>query len=146
MRWQRLTYRAGCWAFILTGAGHLATQWLAPRTAEQEAILDAMRRFPIKMPGSDGNLYQFHTGFSIMMGVLLAAYGAQALLTAYRQPVPAESDVRLLALHTLVAALAVILSAMFFFAVPVAFMAIAFMAFGLGLILARRTPLSSGGQ
>ncbi len=144
MLWQRLSYRIGCWAFILVGAGHLLTQWLTPRTADQDVILDAMRRFAIKLPGSDGNLYQFHIGFSTMMGVLLAAYGAQALLTVSRRTAPAEGDVRLLALHTLVSAVALILSVMYFFVVPVVFTAAAFLAFGFGLILSRHSPVSRG--
>jgi hypothetical protein len=140
MRWQRLYYRIGSWAFVLLGAGHLLTQWFTPRTTGQEAIFDVMRKFAIDMPGSEGNLYRYHMGFSSVMGVLLIAYGAQALLIVSNQSSRAESDVRLLALHTLVSAMAVVLSVKFFFLVPIVFMAVAFASFGLGLFLARRAP------
>jgi hypothetical protein len=138
MRWQRLYYRIGSWAFVFVGIGHLLTQWFTPRTIDQETIFDAMRKFAIKMPGSEGNLYQYHTGFSAMMGVLLIAYGSQALLMVSNQSRCVESDVRLLALHTFVSATAVVLSVIFFFLVPIVFMAVAFVSFGLALFLARQ--------
>lgn len=137
MRWQRLYYQIGSWAFILVGAGHLMTQWFTPRTADQEAVLDVMRKFAINMPGSEGNLYQYHTGFSSMMGVLLIAYGVQALLIVSNRSDPVEGDFRLLVLHTLVSAIAMVLSVKFFFLVPIIFMAVAFTCFGLGLFANR---------
>lgn len=137
MHWEKLLYQIGCWAFILLGVGHLLTHWLAPRSAEQEAMHAVMRQFAVRLPGSDGNLYQYHIGFSAMMGALLVAYGAQALLVLTIQPPGWQISTRLWALHSGVAALSTLLSVVFFFAVPVVFMTVACTAFGLGWLLAR---------
>lgn len=136
MHTQRKLYMIGAWAFVLVGAGHLLTHWLAPKTTEQVAMLKVMRDFPIVMPGSAGNLYQYHTGFSLMMGCLLIAYGVQMLLTISAQTL---QDTRLLAFHALVAALGLALSVMFFFLVPIAFMTVTLIAFAHCLLLARMT-------
>jgi len=136
MHTQRKLYKTGAWAFVLVGTGHLLTYWLAPITSELTAMLNVMREFPIVMPGSTGNLYQYYTGFSLMMGCLLFAYGMQALLTISDQ---ALQNTRLLAFHTLVAVLGVTLSVMFFFVVPITFMAVAMITFALCLLLAHRS-------
>ncbi len=140
MNTQRKLYKTGAWAFVLVGAGHLLTYWLVPKTSAQTAMLNAMREFPIVMPGSAGNLYQYHTGFSLMMGCLLIAYGMQALLTFSDK---ALQDTRLLAFHTAVAALGVTLSVMFFFLVPIAFMAVALITFTICLLLAQKSKTSN---
>lgn len=139
MQRHRLFYQIGSWAFIVLGAGHLLTQWFAPRTAEQEAILEVMRNFAVRLPGSEGNLYLYHVGFSSTMGVLLIAYGLQALVMAPFCSHNSGAERRLLALHTGVSALATLLSLQFFFLVPIVFMSVASLFFGLGFYLKRGT-------
>jgi hypothetical protein len=135
MQRHRLLYRIGSWAFVLLGLGHLMTQWFAPKTVEQEAILEVMRNFAIRLPGSDGNLYLYHMGFSTTMGVLLMAYGFQALMVASVCEDHPKTAHRLFALHTCVAVGAALLSLKFFFAVPIVFMTVASVAFGVGFFL-----------
>ncbi len=139
MQWHRLFYRIGSWAFILLGGGHLLTLWFAPRTAEQDAILEVMRNFPVRLPGSDGNLYLYHVGFSSTMGVLLIAYGLQALAIGPLCAHNPAAERRLFALHTGVSVLALLLSLKFFFIVPIAFMSVASLFYGLCFFLKRRT-------
>lgn len=139
MQRHRLFYRIGSWAFILLGVGHLVTQWFAPRTAEQEAILEVMRNFAVRLPGSEGNLYLYHVGFSSTMGVLLIAYGLQALVMASFCNHNPEAERRLFALHTGVSVLAALLSLQFFFLVPIVFMSVASLFFGLCFFVKQRT-------
>jgi hypothetical protein len=133
MQWYRIFYQIGSWAFILLGVGHLLTQWFAPRTAAQNAIFEAMRNFPMKLAGSDGNLYLYYLGFSSTMGVLLIAYGSLALVTASS----CSHNLALVALHTGISVLIVLLSLKFFFIVPVVFMSVASLSYGLRLFLNR---------
>lgn len=133
MQWQKLYYRIGSWAFILLGICHLLTQWFAPRSADQEAIFDVMRNFAIKMPGSNGNLMEYYVGFSSTMGMLLIAYGAQALLMVSFGGHNPEIERRLFALHTFVSGLVLVLTIKFFFLIPIVFMSVSFLSFGLGL-------------
>jgi hypothetical protein len=140
MRTQRKLYKIGAWAFVLVGTGHLLTNWLAPKTIELVAMLNSMREFPIVMPGSAGNLYQYHTGFSLMMGCLLIAYGMQMLLTLTDHIL---QNIRVLTFHTLVATIGVVLSVMYFFLVPIAFMALAMITFSFCLLLAHRSKTTS---
>lgn len=142
MRTQRKLYKTGAWAFIIVGAGHLLTHWFSPKTSEQEAILNVMREFAIVMPGSAGNLYLYYTGFSLMMGSLLIAYGIQALLNCSDRTL---QDVRMLAFHTGVAACGVALSMMYFFLVPIAFMTVALITFALCLLIALRPKSEAKG-
>ena len=139
MQWHRVFYRIGSWAFILLGVGHLLTQWLAPRTAEQDAIHEVMRNFPVRLAGSDGNLYLYYVGFSSTMGVLLIAYGLLALAMAPLYANHLAAGRRLVALHTGVSVLTVLLSLKFFFIVPVVFMSVASLSYGLCWLLHRPT-------
>lgn len=139
MRWQNLSYRIGSWAFMVVGLGHLLSHWLAPSTPEQQAMWASMRQFAVVLPGREGNLYQYHTGFSLMMGLLLVAYGAQAWLLIWRRSGPHEIGQQVIYLHILVAAVGLLVAGKFFFAVPVALMAIALAAFSSTALLMRRS-------
>ncbi len=132
---QKLCYRIGSWAFILLGVGHLFTQWFAPKTADYEILFNVMRNFAINMLASQGNLYKYHVGFSLTMGMLLIAYGIQSLLAVSFGGQTPEVERRLFVLHTLVSALMVVMAIKYFFLIPIVFMSVAFLSFGLGLLL-----------
>jgi hypothetical protein len=69
-------YRAGSWAYILVGTGHVITTiFFIPDTPERAQIVRAMQESTISMLGTESNLFAFHQGFSNMMGTMLFAYG-----------------------------------------------------------------------
>jgi hypothetical protein len=59
-----------------------------PNTPERVEIVQAMEKFSISMPGTESNLYLFHEGFSVMMGVLLIGYGLLNLSIAKASRMP----------------------------------------------------------
>ena len=72
LRWSRV---AGG-SLVLTGLGHLATEVFGPETSERSALLAAMQRWPVALPGVERSVADLFTGFSLMMGVLLIGCGA----------------------------------------------------------------------
>lgn len=67
--------KIGYWSFILLGIGHVVTSMIIPDTPERSKIIQEMQNFSISMAGTESNLYLFHEGFSLMMGLLLIGYG-----------------------------------------------------------------------
>jgi len=130
MRLQRLLYKTGAWSFIALGLGHISTYLLAPASAERLEIFEKMQAFIIDMPGSQGNLYEYHLGFSLMMGILLIAYGVQALLSLRVMAATSSDSLPSLPLHTLVSAIVTMMAMRYFFMVPIVLGATAFLAFG----------------
>ncbi len=143
MRFQKLLYMAGSLALVLVGAGHLATSLLMPRTAAQEAMIATMKGFAIEMPGTLSDLYQFHQGFSIMMGVLLISYGAVTMLFVKAASMEAALRTPVLGFNILVALTALLLSISFFFVVPIALTGLAFVCYAAAWVLGLRAPVEA---
>jgi hypothetical protein len=128
----------------------MVTTLFSPEPAGARVVINAMQGFAIPMPGRTGSLYDYYQGFGLMMGILLIAYGALALLVLRGDR--GGSDQRIvLALHVTVASLALAMSARFFFAVPVIATAIALAAWGAALVSVLRSgkgarPFASPGR
>lgn len=74
--------KTGALAFILLGILHLLTQVFGkPNDPNLDKLLVDMQNFKINFMG-DHNMLKFHSGFSIMMGFLLSAFGIQNFLLA----------------------------------------------------------------
>ncbi|QNA87331.1 hypothetical protein G4G28_00535 [Massilia sp. Dwa41.01b] len=140
MRLRHLLYMSGSAALVLVGAGHLATALLAPVTPAQQAMIDSMKGFAIAMPGTVANLYQFHQGFSIMMGVLLMSYGAVTMLFVKAASMAAALRTPVLGFNILVALVSLLLSIQFFFVVPVALTGLACACYALAWLLGLGAP------
>jgi len=77
-------YRSGSIALILLGLLHLFSYLLLankPSDAVLAALLNDMNNYKIQFFGSH-SLLKFHKGFSIMMGVLISAFGVQNLIAS----------------------------------------------------------------
>jgi hypothetical protein len=132
---HRALNSVGSWALVALGVGHLVTSQLTPASPARDAVISAMEAFAIVMPGRAGNLYQYYSGFSLMMGVLLIAYGALALVALRGKAVDSRADRPVLATNALVSAVAVAMSIQFFFAVPIVLTAVALAAYSGALAL-----------
>ena len=143
MRAQKMLYMAGSAALVLVGAGHLATSLLMPKTPAQETMVATMKGFVIDMPGTVTNLYQFHQGFSIMMGVLLISYGALAMLFVKAASIEAALRTPVLGFNMLVALASLLLSIAFFFVVPIALTGVAFACYALAFMLGWGAPATA---
>ena len=75
-------YKTGSIAFILLGIIHLgAASTGVPNDPQAIALMAAMQNYKINLFGPH-DLFTFHTGFSLMMGFLLSAFGTQNLTLA----------------------------------------------------------------
>ena len=133
MKNARLFHMIGSWSFVFLGIGHFVTHLFLPKTPEQEKMIQVMNDFVISMPGHDSTLLLFHEGFSLMMGLLLISYGAANILFLADSFGSLRSR-HISMLNVFVSLMAMGLSAVYFFIVPVVFTAIALIMFGLALI------------
>ncbi len=117
-----ILYKTGCWSFMLVGTGHIVTSMLIPSTPERDEIIEEMRRFSISLSGSESNLYLFHEGFSLMMGVLFIAFGALNLSFLEASIIPRK---RIVLVSLIVSLISLAVSIKYFFIVPVLFLLIA---------------------
>ncbi|VAW90031.1 Dipeptide transport system permease protein DppB (TC 3.A.1.5.2) [hydrothermal vent metagenome] len=132
MKLSSVVYKVGCWSFVLVGLGHIVTSMLIPNTPERVKMVQEMKSFSISMPGTESNLYLFHEGFSLMMGLLLTAYGLLNLAFAKISKMPVKS---VMLINVAVSLSALIISIKYFFIVPVAFLGVAFLCFLIALAL-----------
>ncbi len=83
------------WSLLVLGAGHLSTAVAelgrTPDAATQQAMA-ALRLAAVAMPGPQRNLEQLMWGYSLLMGLMVIAFGAAFLWAASR----ASGSLRLL--------------------------------------------------
>ena len=81
-RWS-FWYRCGAWLFIMLGALHNITSFIMIRfstlTEDQQNIIAIMKAHIPPIP-TNHSLWEFHIGFSYVMGWLLMVVGAYALM------------------------------------------------------------------
>lgn len=138
MNFSKISYKIGCWAFIVVGVGHIVTDLLGPKTSKQMGYIQTMKDSTLSLLGTDTTVFSFYQGFSIMMGLLLTSYGLINLLIVKNNK---ESNVakNIILLNILVASACVILSIKYFFIVPITLTGLAFIGFTLSLIQQRNT-------
>jgi hypothetical protein len=75
-------FKLGSGAFIFLGIMHILTQLAGkPLDPDLDLVLLAMQNYKIQLLG-DHSLLEFYTGFSLIMGSLLSAYGVQNFVLA----------------------------------------------------------------
>ncbi|PCJ50904.1 MAG: hypothetical protein COA74_00060 [Gammaproteobacteria bacterium] len=121
-----MVFKTGCWSFILVGTGHIVTSIFIPNTPERIKIVQEMKNFSISMSGTESNLYLFHEGFSLMMGILLIGYGLLNLSLTKASTVPEN---KIIIINLTVSLIAFVISIKQFFIVPVIFLCIASLSF-----------------
>jgi len=135
-----IVYKTGCWSFIMVGIGHIVTSMFVPNTPERTKIIQEMKNFSISMLGTESNLYLFHEGFSLMMGILLIAYGLINLSFIKLSMIPEK---HIVVINFAVALTALVISIRYFFIVPIVFLGTAFSCFLMALIFNARSKSHS---
>jgi hypothetical protein len=137
-------FRAGAWAWLLTGAGHLtiaAVLALSPASPATAPAVAAMRNAAFAFPGPRRSLYDLNTGMSLVMGIALVLAGLVCVLVAREAPGLIERS-RSLSGLTLAASVAAFgLSAWLLPLPPIVLFGVATVAFGWAA--ARRRPTRS---
>lgn len=130
-------YLIGSWALTILGIGHLIGHFTIPKTAEAMVLADSMRAFEINLLGTKSNLFLFHEGFSLMMGILCLSYGLLNLASLNHNAAVYLSNKQALIVNIVAALATCILSITNFFIVPISLAGIAFFSF---LIVAKQQP------
>lgn len=123
-------HQIGTWSFILLGLVHLAgTVFFMQEDPKQLAIAQAMEAHPVDLLGTQLNLLLLHQGFSIMMGFMVFSYGFINFIFLKSSPENISNN-QLLALgNSLVAGIALGLSILYFFIIPIALTGTACLSF-----------------
>ncbi|WP_051570969.1 LIC_13387 family protein [Cryptosporangium arvum] len=126
-------FRAGAWAWVLTGVGHLtiaAVLALRPANPATAPAVAAMRNADFAFAGPRRSLYDLNIGMSLVMGVALVLAGLLCVLVAREAPGLIERS-RLLSGPALAAsAVAFGLSAWLLPLPPIVLFGVATVAFG----------------
>lgn len=126
MRVEKLTFKIASWSLIIVGVGHTITYLSSPKNAKQLEMIQSMKDFTTEMMGSKISIFDFHHGFSLIMGTLLTAYGLLNLFISQELKIIAN---RILILNMVVTLIASVLSIKYFFAVPIVLTSLAFVSF-----------------
>lgn len=137
MQIEKLNSKIASWALIFVGIGHTLTDLTNQKTESQNDFIIKMKEFPIDVLGSETNLFSFHQGFSLMMGLLLFGYGLLNLLIL-RNYQASSIPTNIMILNVIICVISFVLSIRYFFIVPILFTGIALLGFTLSLIIKLR--------
>jgi len=133
MKVQKISSKIASWSLIFVGVGHTITDLTSPKTALQNDFIIKMKEFPIEVLGSETNIFSFHQGFSLMMGLLLFGYGLlNILILKSNRAIPTPPNI--IILNIIVCLISLLLSIKYFFIVPILCTGIAFLGFTISLI------------
>jgi hypothetical protein len=133
MNYSKLAYKTASWSFIVVGIGHLTTDLLKPKTTEQLMFIQTMKDFSINLMGTEVNVFSFHQGYSIMMGLLLFAYGALNLILLKNNKEKRLGS-NILVFNCIISFACTVLSFMYFFIIPIVLTGVAFLGFTVSLL------------
>ncbi|WP_344366204.1 LIC_13387 family protein [Streptomyces gobitricini] len=136
-------FRTGAWAWVLTGAGHLAlaaVMALRPEDPAGARATAAMRAYVVEIAGVRRSLYDIDLGMSWAMGTALIFGGVVCLLVARSAPALVTRSRSLSGLGLAASLVILGLSLFLLPAPPIVLFAVASVAFGGALATARPVP------
>lgn len=144
MKHVRNLYLAGCWLFgIACGLGHIAVE-LGPKPPETAKLTDMLRNFPVSMPGTETNAHALTLGVSLIMGLMLVAYGVANLLILRATAKPHLPELEFQVMNVVFSAAAFGLACTYLFTIPILFTGLATLCFVASLAAARLSRAALG--
>ena len=137
MNVKKTSSKIASWSLILVGIGHTITDLTSPKSETQIDFIQKMKEFPIEIMGTETNIFSFHQGFSLMMGLLLFGYGLLNILIL-RNNQASSIPTNILILNILICVISFVLSKKYFFIVPIVFTGISLLGFAISLIIKLR--------
>jgi len=137
MTLSKIGYQVASWAFVTVGIGHTFTYLFSPKNTEQIDFIEKMHSFSISIANQNVSIFSFYEGFSLMMGLLLIAYGSINLLISKNNTssiIPAN----IIVFNILVSSTALVFSIIYFFIVPVVFTGLATLGYSFSLIARKK--------
>jgi len=133
MQITRTSYKIASWTLLIGGIGHTAAALTTPKTAELIELSVKMEEFTAHVLGMEINMYDFHQGFSLMMGLLLVGYGAlNVLILKNNKQNPLPSNI--IILNIIITLISALLSLNYFFIIPILLTSIPFIGFLISFI------------
>ena len=136
MNISQLAYKIACWSFVIVGIGHTATQLLSPKTPQQIAFIQKMEDFSFDLMGTETNIFSLYLGFSLVMGVLLFAFGVLNLLFL-KNSTQFSVTTGILLFNMFISLVCMALSVLYFFIVPILFTCLGFTGFTFSILSKR---------
>ena len=137
MNVKKTSSKIASWSLILVGIGHTITDLTSPKSETQIDFIQKMKEFPIEIMGTETNIFSFHQGFSLMMGLLLFGYGLLNILIL-RNNQASYIPTNILIINILICIISFVLSIKYFFIVPIVFTGISLLGFTISLIIKLR--------
>ena len=137
MNVKKTSSKIASWSLILVGIGHTITDLTSPKSETQIDFIQKMKEFPIEIMGTETNIFSFHQGFSLMMGLLLFGYGLLNILIL-RNNQASSIPTNIIIFNIIICAISFVLSIKYFFIVPIVFTGISLLGFAISLIIKLR--------
>jgi len=137
MKIARITFLTGTIFFgIICGLGHLTFELLEEK---QQDVVEKLKELTVVFPDRESDMFLLITGFSLLMGVMLLAYGIiNLLLTVKNKKIQLPSKTIVLA-NLVFSFIAFTIAYQYFFIFPIACTGIAMLCFLISLILYNRS-------
>jgi len=133
----RMVYGTGCWFFgILCGIGHLITELSPPPPAKVEMML-LLQGVPLNFAGTQTDAGTLTFGVSVVLGLMLLAYGAINLMILRDTPMPMLPKRSFQMANILFSLAAFVLAWNYLFSVPTVLTGIAFICFVVCYVMGR---------
>ena len=137
MNVKKTSSKIASWSLILVGIGHTITDLTSPKSETQIDFIQKMKEFPIEIMGTETNIFSFHQGFSLMMGLLLFGYGLLNILIL-RNNQESSIPTNIIIFNIIICVISFVLSIKYFFIVPIVFTGISLLGFAISLIIKLR--------
>ena len=126
MKKVKTAYLIGTWLFgIICGFGHLSFELFAPKPTE---IVNSMSQMIVALPGREMDMLSINFGISVIVGVLLLAFGFLNLIIVKN----IDSQIllkKLIYTNIVVIIMCILLIVKYLFVGPVVFMVLALISF-----------------
>ena len=133
MKAARILYLVGTISFgVMCGIGHLIFEFFGEKS---NVITQTMEGLVVSMPGRETNMLLLDTGLSLVMGLMLFAYGVinlMIILDGKRINLPSR---KIMIANIVFSLAAFLLVTKYLFSIPVIFTFIAFLSFGTAFFL-----------
>ena len=137
MNVKKTSSKIASWSLILVGIGHTITDLTSTKSETQIDFIQKMKEFPIEIMGTETNIFSFHQGFSLMMGLLLFGYGLLNILIL-RNNQESSIPTNIIIFNIIICVISFVLSIKYFFIVPIVFTGISLLGFAISLIIKLR--------
>ena len=133
MKTVKTLYLIGTISFgIMCGFGHLMFEIFGQKSTK---IIQTMESLTVSMPGRETNMLLLDTGLSLVMGLMLLAYGIINLMIIVKNKKIVLPSKSIMFINIIFSLLAFVLVYKYLFSLPIIFTGIAFISFLTAYIL-----------